>query len=52
MKKIIKYIKLNGIISMKIYIEYAHQGWLFKESLSLSKELLIKSNHIEQLGKR
>jgi hypothetical protein len=46
MRKFIKYIKLNGIIPMKTYIEYACQGWLFKESLSLLKKLLVKTNHI------
>jgi hypothetical protein len=46
MKQFIKYIKLNGIIPMKAYIEYARQGWLLKESLSSLKKLLVKTNHI------
>jgi hypothetical protein len=46
MKSFMKYIKLNGIVPMKTYIEYACQGWLFKESLSLLKQLQVKTNHI------
>jgi hypothetical protein len=51
MKRIIKYIKLNGIIPMKTYIEYVLQGWLFKESLSLLKKLLIKQIIFNNWGK-
>jgi hypothetical protein len=31
---------------MKTYIEYAHQGWLLKESLLLLRKLIVKTNHI------
>jgi hypothetical protein len=50
-KGLIKYIKLNGIIPMKIQIEYAHLRVVVERKLVIAKKI-VKVNHNQQSGEK